>query len=273
MANSNVVIIACSLLALTFYSTEAVPRIIDGILAHIQDFPFVALISPRNWMGWQHQRSMQVHCGGSLIHPKFVVTAYHCFMKKANASNYVVYFYVQNRCQPSNFPPHDIQRLHTRPDSLVGSKVQHDIMVLELVQPRVLPFYAQLPTERLTVSQIGTVVGFGLVKIVGSGNPKDLPCSLQQMNEFVLPLARCDFLEGRIIGAFCAFNPLRHFATACRGDSGGPWFTRDANGEFILFGVSSFGDEKCNQERFHDAFTNVYFYREWIIGIVNGFIF
>ena len=38
-------------------------------------------------------------------------------------------------------------------------------------------------SSELTVNQIGTVVGFGLVKIVGKGNAKDLTCTIQQMNE------------------------------------------------------------------------------------------
>lgn len=56
-------------------------RIIDGVTADVRNYQFYALISYREY---PKPNMVPVHCGGALIHPLFVVSAFHCFKNVDN---------------------------------------------------------------------------------------------------------------------------------------------------------------------------------------------
>ncbi|CAI9740762.1 chymotrypsin-1-like [Octopus vulgaris] len=62
-------------------------------------------------------------------------------------------------------------------------------------------------------------------------------------------------------GVLCAGDFVLGGASTCHGDSGGPLYCPNSNGEMVLAGVNSFGYE-CDEDI--NAFTDVGYFRNWI---------
>ena len=55
---------------------------------------------------------------------------------------------------------------------------------------------------------------------------------------------------------------------SCSGDSGGPVFFKNVEGQYILAGLVSRGDENCH---IYGIYENVFFYNEWIQKTIESF--
>ena len=65
----------------------------------------------------------------------------------------------------------------------------------------------------------------------------------------------------------CAGDTVNGGEDACQGDSGGPLFGIDADGNYVLTGIVSWGYAEAN---FPGVYARVSYAREWICGIKSG---
>lgn len=199
---------------------DADPRIVNGWDAVPDKYPYYV-----RWGG----------CGGSLIHPKWVLTAGHCGGQSTSLLR--VGAYSQNG-NDGNDRFIDDRIYHPQYEDL-----KYDFLLLELNDP--------VYTEYATLNDDGGIPGeSGELEVIGLGRlnyrPGDKPDVLQ---EVIVPNHDMDYCRG----AYGGFNPVTMLCAgnttydSCVGDSGGPIFSYDRSGQRVQVGLTSFGDD-CAKE-------------------------
>ncbi|XP_031545612.2 transmembrane protease serine 11A isoform X1 [Vicugna pacos] len=215
---------------------------------------------------WPWQASLQhnnIHqCGATLISNTWLVTAAHCFKKKANPSQWTVSFGTTIN------PPlmkRSIRKIivHERFHSPAR---EYDIAVVQF-SPRVT-FTDDirrvcLPEASASFQPNSTVyiTGFGALFYGGESQNNLREARLKIISDDV---CKQPHVYGNDIksGMFCA-GYLEGIYDACRGDSGGPLVGKDLKDTWYLIGIVSWGDN-CGQKNKPGVYTKVTYYRNWI---------
>ena len=258
------------LLALTPHSgaLHAAPtmaaRIIGGSETTTEQWPWmVALVlrsSPSSYDGQ--------FCGGSLIHPRWVLTAGHCFLdRNDNVDTSIPIDAVIGRTDltASNGRRIAITRVVVNPD-YVPAIDDGDLALVELseaiedVTPVTLPgpIYGEFFAIDGTPA---TVLGWGNTSTTDTHYPE----RLQQVSMPLIDSATCQATYAtRPItdNMLCAGDGLGG-RDSCQGDSGGPLVISDLNDHTVQVGLVSFG-EGCAREGSYGAYTRISRYAQWI---------
>ncbi|KAM6032901.1 acrosin-like [Chlamydotis macqueenii] len=238
-------------------------RIVGGRDAYPGAWPWIVSIQDPWKAGTGHI------CGGSLISPKWVLTAAHCFVKARNITTWrlVVGATWLTRLGPEAQVRHIkqlmVHKYYYRPTK------RNDIAVLELDQPVQCSFYVQLacvPDASLMVSELTTcyVSGWGATAArSGVG-----PAVLQEVQVHLIDVNVCNS-SGWYGGAIhshnlCAGSPEGGIDT-CQGDSGGPLVCKDNEADYFwLVGVTSWGTG-CARARWSGIYISSQHFYDWIL--------
>ena len=265
-------------------------RIVGGMEAEPRAWPWqVALIS-------SHEESyVDQFCGGSVIHPRWVLTAAHC-VDGASPDEIQVLAGTQDLEEGGRRI--DVEAIRMHPDYR-GDTLENDIALLELAgSPRVEEAVALPDAERSAeVAEPGvpaTVIGWGLLRPLrcepGSktgahrcrprgggdghfvddltGRPVDLSdVFTSRLMQVELPLVGEQTCRNAYPGApidrrtLCAGLKVGR-KDSCQGDSGGPLVVRDG-GEWVQVGVVSWG-AGCAKPGKYGVYTSVGTFAEWV---------
>jgi len=217
-------------------------KIVGGFKCEQGQCPWVAALVTSNTFPYD------VFCGGSLIHPKWVLTAGHC-VEDENTTSFEVVTGMYN-INSDNGQKIKIKRIIQHPD-YNGYTLENDIALIELQEESSAKPISVYRGNNSFEGTYSTVMGWGNLKEYGYAPDDLMKVSIQIVSNQACSQAywpEDEILETMI----CAGSDGKD---SCQGDSGGPLVVYYMD-EWILVGIVSWG-EGCADPGYYGVYTRV----------------
>ncbi|XP_058823601.1 CLIP domain-containing serine protease B4-like isoform X1 [Topomyia yanbarensis] len=250
-------------------------RVVGGQATELNEYPWTAVIQYRKPNG-----NYGFHCGGSVINTRYIITAAHCIKaiprgweavgvrlgeydlkndgpdcKEGVCADIPVDVGIENIIVHENYNPQQKSQY----DDIALIRFNRDVAFSEYIRAICLPV-DDAERYRNNVGTAAFAAGWGRTETASSSNIKlKVELSITELN-------RCSAVY-RPSGValrdtqMCA-GGVRGKDT-CSGDSGGPLMKR-IKSNWFLFGIVSFGPNKCGTKDVPGVYTNVAKYIDWI---------
>lgn len=231
------------------------PKIVGGIEAEKGEFPFMVSIQ----MGTSH------FCGGSLIAPKWVLTAAHCIYTSALPTRGRIVIGA-HKLTDTGTEIHKIKQAIKHPKYKERNQFDYDYALIELeTESAYQP--VMLNGKELEIdpeNQIATTAGWGTTREQGS-----VSNTLMKVDVPVVEQSKCEAAyPGDILDTMLCAGLDEGGKDSCQGDSGGPLLIQTELGDMVQVGVVSWG-YGCARPDKYGVYSRVTQGIDWIDSVVQ----
>ena len=263
--------ILLSLLSISVFAGEPdTSRIVGGVKSANGAWPYtVALLGTdklNEYRGMANANYKAHFCGGTLIDPRWVLTAAHCVVdviggdKVTIGTSTLKVLIGTSSLLNEEDKRVDVEKIIPHPD-YVKATHDFDIALIKLKKASSVLTIETSPDDPPTGLGV-LAVGWG-ARVENLGVYTDYPYDLHEVIVPITDRATCDALYGAEFTSnmLCAGYDIGG-KDACRGDSGGPLIASQ-NGEHVQVGITSWGIG-CGRSNQYGVYTRVSQFTGWI---------
>ncbi len=240
------------------YATRTNPFIVGGEETQVGELPFMVSLHDRNGH----------FCGGSLVAKNWVLTAAHCV--RGTSPNGIEAVYVGLHDQKSTQGVEAFKAVEIIINPNYNYYLDFDFALIRLEgesksEPAELNEYKfAVPADPDTIYV--TTAGWGVTR-EGGWSAADI------LRKVTVPLVTQETClksyPGRLTDRMICAGLPEGGKDACQMDSGGPLFTKKADGRFTLIGVVSWGEGCARPERF-GVYSRVSSVLDWLKATIRS---